>query len=245
MIKLNNLTKRYGNFTAVDNISINVDAGQIYSFLGVNGAGKTTTIKMITGVLLPTSGEIRICGEDLIKNPQKAKSLIGYISDRPYLYNKLTGYEFLLFCADLYNLNSNFAKHRARELLIEYGLKDWQNQLIESYSHGMKQRLAMSAALIHDPKVLVIDEPMVGLDPHGAKMFKESLKKYAKEGKSIFLSTHSLNVAEELSDYVTIIQSGKLLVSGTVKEIMTLAGKHDSQLEQAFIALTSSAYSQN
>jgi len=239
MIKLENVTKRYGSFVAVDNVSLSIPAGGIFAFLGVNGAGKTTTIRMMTGILRPTSGTISVGGFDLSESPLEAKSIIGYVPDRPNLYSKLTGREFLYFIADLYRMGPKQAERRITETLEEYSLTRWQDELVESYSHGMKQRLATCAALIHDPRVLIVDEPMVGLDPHGAKHLKESLKKYARDGLTVFLSTHSLNVAEELADHLAIIHRGSILTVGTLEDIRALTGKQDDDLEHMFLELTS------
>ena len=241
MIKISNVSKNYGDFSAVKDISLEVQEGEIFGFLGINGAGKTTTIRMLTGILLPTAGTIEIGGNDLGSHPVQAKAITGYVPDRPYLYGKLTGREFLYFCADLYSVPTEEAEERIDALLAEYNLGEWQNELIDSYSHGMKQRIAMCAALVHDPKVLIIDEPMVGLDPHGARMLKDSMREYAEKGKSIFLSTHSLNVAQEVSHRVAILHKGTILTTGTVDEIQNLAGTSDSRLETAFIELTSAA----
>jgi ABC-2 type transport system ATP-binding protein len=241
MIELKDLTKEYGSFRAVNNLSFTVHPGEIFGFLGVNGAGKTTTIRMLTGILQPTSGSITIDGVRMSEDPIHVKGITGYIPDRPYLYNKLTGYEFLRFCADLYNVPKEVTEPRVEALLREYMLLDWANELVESYSHGMKQRLATCAALVHDPKVLIIDEPMVGLDPRGARKLKDSLKAYAAEGKTILLSTHSLPVAEEIADRLAIIHRGTLVALGSVKEIMSSAESSNSNLEAIFIQLTNEA----
>lgn len=237
-ILLENVTKEYGSFKAVNDLSLQVRSGEILGFLGVNGAGKTTTMRMLAGVLFPSSGKITICGHDLQREASEAKALTGYIPDRPYLYAKLTGREYLNFCSDLYGVEKKVAEERTEELLSEYGLTDWQHALIESYSHGMKQRIATCGALIHRPRVLIIDEPIVGLDPHGAKLLKESLRRYAKEGMSIFLSTHSLHVAEEVADTIAIINKGTLLTTGTVTEIIESVESDDKRLESVFIQLT-------
>jgi len=239
MIRLTNLAKRYGNFWAVDHVSLEVQKGEIFGFLGVNGAGKTTTIRMMVGVLQSTSGSIELGGYDLQEYPTRAKSITGYIPDRPFLYNKLTGREFMHFIAELYLVPAKETGERIESLLEEFGLKDWGNDLIEGYSHGMKQRLATCAALIHKPKILIIDEPMVGLDPRGAKLLKDSLRRYAQLGTTIFLSTHSLNVAEELCDRLAIIEKGKLLTVGTLNEIKGAIGGFEGGLESLFLRLTS------
>jgi ABC-2 type transport system ATP-binding protein len=241
MITLRNVTKSYGRFVAVNDLSLEIPPGGIFAFLGINGAGKTTTIRMMTGILRPTSGTILIGGHSMDRDPVAAKSIIGYIPDRPHLYPKLTGREFLYFICDIYRVPSARANKRIDEVLEEYSLTAWEDELIESYSHGMKQRLATCAALVHDPRVLIVDEPMVGLDPHGARNLKEALKRYAKSGITVFLSTHSLNVAEELADHLAIIHQGSLLTTGTLDDIRELTGKHDESLEPMFIELTSAA----
>ncbi len=239
MIRLINLSKQFGSFKAVDDVSLEVGKGTIFAFLGTNGAGKTTTIRMLTGVLQPSSGTAEIGGYDIQKNPIEAKFLMGIIPDRPYLYGKLTGREFLYFMADLYKVEPKLAKQRIVELLELYGLSDWQNDLIDSYSHGMKQRLLMCAAQIHNPPVLVIDEPMVGLDPKGAKLLKDTLRKRAAEGLTIFMSTHSLSVAEEIADKLAIIQHGKIVAQGTLKELYARAQSDASDLENVFLQIIS------
>ena len=238
LIEASNLSKNFANFQAVKNIDLSIKSGEIFGFLGMNGAGKTTTIRMLVGILLPSSGNIKICGYDLAKNPVEAKAVTGYIPDRPYLYPKLTGVEFLQFVADLYKVDTKIALTRIEELLSHYRLKQFGTQLIESYSHGMKQRLAMCASLIHNPKVLIVDEPMVGLDPHGARLLKRSFKEYAAQGKTIFLSTHSLNVAEELCDRVAIMHQGNIVATATVDELKTQRDSHDKNLEQIFLEIT-------
>ena len=238
-ILIDNVTKRYGNFTAVNGLSLSVAQGEIFGFLGMNGAGKTTTLRMLAGILRPTSGNIYIGGIDLAEYPVKAKGITGYIPDRPHLYAKLSAREFLYFICDLYRVESTEADRRIDELLSDYGLLDWQHELVESFSHGMKQRLATCAALVHKPRVLVVDEPMVGLDPHGAKLFKDYMRRYTKEGMGIMLSTHSLNVAEELSDRVAIIHQGSLIASGTIDDIRKHTGGTQEDLENMFLELTS------
>jgi ABC-2 type transport system ATP-binding protein len=238
MIELRNLTKRYGTFCAVNNLNLTVEAGEIFGFLGVNGAGKTTTLRMLAGVLEPTSGSIHIDGYDMASEPEKAKAITGFIPDRPHLYGKLTANEFLHFCAELYKVPRSEIAPRVAELLSEYKLTDWQHELIESFSHGMKQRLATCAALVHRPRLLIVDEPMVGLDPHGAKLLKESLRRYSEAGTTVLLSTHSLNVAEELSDRMAIINRGQIIALGDLAEIRALAGGKEVALEQLFLELT-------
>lgn len=238
MIEIKDLTKEYGSFCAVNKLSLQISKGEIFGFLGVNGAGKTTTLRMLSGVLKPTSGTIRLGGFDLAENPLEAKSITGYIPDRPYLYNKLTGREFLYFVTELYSMPFDEANIEIDRLLDEYRLLEWQDELIESYSHGMKQRLATCAALVHKPKILIVDEPMVGLDPHGAKFLKEAFRKYASEGMCILLSTHSLNVAEEVADRLAIIDKGSIITMGTLGQIREQAGESDAKLENLFLKLT-------
>lgn len=238
-ISVENVVKRYGEFSAVQGISFEVRPGEIFGFLGVNGAGKTTTLRMLAGTLVPTSGEISICGISLLQEPEKAKAITGYIPDRPYLYTKLTGREFIEFVADLYSLDRKASEGRMSDLLKEFGLEKWQHELIETYSHGMRQRLATIAALVHEPKVLVVDEPMVGLDPHGAKLLKDSFRRFAKAGMGILLSTHSLNVAEEIADRIAVIHEGNIRAMGSLEEIKRLSRRSENQsLEHIFLELT-------
>jgi len=237
MIECIELTKRFKNVVAVDSLSLKVRPGEIYGFLGPNGAGKTTTIKMIAGTLRPTSGRVLIDGVDLAQSPEEAKRVVGFIPDRPFLYEKLTGLEFLQFMAGLYGVNSGKFLSRAQSLLELFELTDWQHELVESYSHGMKQRLIMSAALLPRPKVLVVDEPMVGLDPRGARLVGNIFRQLRRNGVSIFVSTHTLSIAAELCDRIGIILRGRLLVEGAVAELQAQAGA-GGQLEDAFLKLT-------
>ena len=237
MIELVNLTKKYRQVTAVDDLSLSVRPGEIYGFLGPNGAGKTTTIKLIAGTLRPTSGQVLIGGIDLAREPEKAKARIGFIPDRPFLYEKLSGYEFLEFMAGLYAVNSNRLAPRAEALLELFELWDWRHELVESYSHGMKQRLIMSAALVHQPKILIVDEPMVGLDPRGARLVRNIFLQLKSNGVSVFVSTHTLSIASELCDRIGIILHGRLLMEGTVDELKKRAGE-SRELEDAFLKLT-------
>lgn len=239
MIKLIHLTKRFGTFSAVKDITLTVEPGQIFAFLGTNGAGKTTTIRMMTGVLQPTSGTVEIFGHDIQKNPIEAKSAIGLVPDQPYVYGKLTGREFLHFMADLYKVPHVAADKRMDELLETHELTNRQHDLIDSYSHGMKQRLLMCAALVHQPKVLIVDEPMVGLDPKGARVLKDTFRKKAKEGLTIFMSTHSLSVAEEVADRLAIIQQGQIVATGTLDDLYRRAKNNATDLENAFLSIIS------
>jgi len=238
LISISNLSKKYGRLSAVKDLSFSVQPGEVFGFLGVNGAGKTTTLKMLAGILKPSSGEILMGGFDLAKFPTEAKSITGYIPDRPYLYPKLTAREFLSFVADLYLVPQKIAGDRISALLDEYKLNDWEHELIENFSHGMKQRLATCSALVHQPKILIVDEPMVGLDPHGAKLLKDRIRFYSAQGMSILLSTHSLDVAQELAHRLAIIHEGSLLAIGSLAEIQEQAGLNESHLEDVFLKLT-------
>jgi len=238
MIKLENLTKRYGRTLAVDRLNLSLPQGEIFGFIGPNGAGKTTTIRMMGGILAPTEGFITIDGISMADHPEEAKRRIGFIPDRPYLYEKLTGMEFMRFSADLYGVNDGVFMEKASELLKMFGLFDWAHDLIEAYSHGMKQRLIISAALLHDPRVLIVDEPMVGLDPAAIKMVKDILKDLARRGTTIFMSTHTLKVAEDLCDRIGIIHRGSLVALGTTRELKRAAQIQEADLESVFLRLT-------
>jgi ABC-2 type transport system ATP-binding protein len=236
MIKLTNLTKVYGNLTAVKSIDLEVKAGEIFGFLGPNGAGKTTTIKMMAGLLQPTGGSVAIGGFDVQKEPLKAKAITGFIPDRPYLYEKLTAGEFMRFVAELYTMPS--ADGRIDELLGLFGLNDWAGELVENFSHGMKQRLVMASSLLHRPTVLVVDEPMVGLDPRGARLVKDLFKDLASQGVTIFMSTHTLEIVEAMCTRVAIINKGEIIAGGSVEELGRLARMENSHLEPIFLKLT-------
>ncbi len=238
MIKLVNLTKYYRGFRAVDHIDLEIERGSVFGFLGPNGAGKTTTIKMMAGVLRPSEGRIIINGMDLFQEPSKVKRCIGFIPDRPFLYEKLSGSEFLRFMARLYGGNGRSpSERRAARLLEIFELDLWADELIESYSHGMKQRLVMCAALLHKPEVIIVDEPMVGLDPKAARLVKDVFRDQALGGVTIFMSTHSLEVAEEVCSRIAIIQRGRITATGTAEELKNQAGV-DGNLEKIFLTLT-------
>jgi ABC-2 type transport system ATP-binding protein len=238
MIRLINLSKTYKGLKAVDHIHLEVEKGRIFGFLGPNGAGKTTTIKMMVGVLKPTEGTIFIDGKDLSQLPSEAKRVVGFVPDRPFLYEKLTGFEFLRFTAGLYQLNHTSALNtRLMDLLTLFELNHWGDELIESYSHGMKQRLVMCAALVHEPKVLIVDEPMVGLDPKGSRLVKDIFRNQAAQGTTIFMSTHSLEVAQEVCQEIAIIQSGKVIAKGPLDVLRKETGV-DGNLEALFLKLT-------
>jgi ABC-2 type transport system ATP-binding protein len=225
VIDFDGLSKTYGTAPAVDDLRFTVSEGCVFGFLGRNGAGKTTTIRMMMGLLEPTAGTVRIGGHDVRTAPEAAKAITGHLPDRPYLYEKLTGIELLRFVGGLHGLAAREAERRGRELLAEFRLEPQGGQLIETYSHGMKQRVALAAALIHAPRVLVLDEPMVGLDPEGALELRRLLQRLAASGTTIFLSTHSLPVAEELCHRIAIIDRGRLVALGTLAELRARAAR--------------------
>jgi len=238
VIDVRDAVKRYGRFTAVDRVSIAVPAGEIHGFLGPNGAGKTTTIRMIAGLLRPTGGSVSIAGHDLARAPEAAKAALGFIPDRPFIYEKLTAGEFLRFHGGLYGLDGDDLHKRVGEMLELFELSDWEGELVESFSHGMKQRLVMCAAFLHRPRAVVVDEPMVGLDPRGARLIKKVFHRMRDRGVAILMSTHTLEVAEEMCDRISIILAGSIIARGTVPELQTLAGSDDEQLTQVFLKLT-------
>jgi ABC-2 type transport system ATP-binding protein len=238
VLAIEHITKKFGDFKAVDDISITVSRGEIFGFIGPNGAGKTTTIKMIAGLLKPDAGQISINNRNLAEEPGICKQDTGYIPDRPYLFEKLTGYEFLQFIASLYNLDPEiFSKNTAHYLKL-FDLLDWQHHLIESYSHGMRQKLIISSVFMLDPPLIVVDEPMVGLDPKSARIVKELFKNHAARGASIFLSTHSLEIAQELCDRIGIILNGSLRAIGNLDDLQLEAKTEHTDLEDIFLQLT-------
>ncbi|MGA7614660.1 MAG: ABC transporter ATP-binding protein [Thermoanaerobaculia bacterium] len=238
MIELQSLTKRYGNFTAVDSISLEAARGEVFGFLGPNGAGKTTTIRILAGLSLPTAGVALVGGIDVVSEPEKAKAITGFVPDRPFLYEKLTGWELLRFVADLYSAEWNAAQARASRLLDYLDLTEWAPARIENYSHGMKQKLVLTAALVHDPSVVIIDEPMVGLDTFAQNQVKKLLRTLASEGRTIFLTTHTLSVAEAVCDRLAIIHRGRIVATGSPGELKTKAGRPGSPLEDVFLQIT-------
>jgi ABC-2 type transport system ATP-binding protein len=238
MIKLTQLTKKYGSFTAVAGIDLEVPRGELFGFLGPNGAGKTTSLRMIAGILKPTSGKVEIGGIDVAVDPVGAKMKLGFIPDRPFIYEKLTGAEFLRFVAGLYDQEGDRVEHRARELLALFDLEEWRDELVESYSHGMRQKLIISSAFVHRPEVIVVDEPMVGLDPKAARILKDLFREYTNRGHTIMMSTHTLEVAESLCDRIAIIQSGKIRASGTMDDLRRHATGGATGLEEIFLKLT-------
>lgn len=236
MIRLQSVEKRYGDFQALHPLDLHVRPGEVFGFLGPNGAGKTTTIRMLSGVLTPTGGRILIDGLDIAENPVESRRKVGYIPDRPYLYDKLTAREFLDFIGRIYGMDRREIGARATELLVQNQLDHRADELIEAWSHGMKQRLVLAAALLHRPRALVVDEPMVGLDPHGARRIKTLFRELAAEGRTVFLSTHSLDVAEEVCDRVGILYGGRLVALGTPSELLRGAG--EANLEEVFMRIT-------
>lgn len=239
MIEIDSVTKKYADFTAVDNLSLSIPGGEVFGFIGPNGAGKTTTIKILGGILAPTQGSARICGIDILKQPVEAKRKIGFIPDRPYLYEKLTGMEFMRFTGDLYGVGRNGYQKKAEAELERFSLNDWANELIESYSHGMRQRLIFAAALAHEPDVIIVDEPMVGLDPIAIMMVKDLFRELAGKGVTVFMSTHTLKVAEDICDRIGVIHRGRLIATGTTEDLRREADVSDADLEKVFLNLTS------
>jgi len=242
MIRTKGLTKIYGSagFYAVKDVNLHVRRGEVFGFLGPNGAGKTTTMKMVAGLLRPTGGTIEVAGINTEQDPVAAKAVIGYIPDRPYLYERLTGEEFLAFVGGIYGMSDAEIGRRTEELLDFFSLGAFGGELVESYSHGMKQRLSLAAALIHHPQLLIIDEPMVGLDPAGARLIKSVFRRLAEEGRTVFLSTHTLEVAEAICDRVAIIDKGEVATEGTVEELKALHTQGSGRLEDVFLALVGS-----
>jgi len=238
MIHVDALVKTFGSFKAVDGVSLEVAPGEIHGFLGPNGAGKTTTIRIIAGLLKPSAGSVSINGHDLAREPEAAKGALGFIPDRPFIYEKLTAGEFLRFHAGLYGMDRNGIESRIAELLDLFELRSWEKELVESFSHGMKQRLVMCAAFLHRPRAVLVDEPMVGLDPRGAVLIKEVFRRMSQRGVAILMSTHTLEVAQEMCDRISIILGGRIIARGSFEELRALAGRPDDPLTQVFLRLT-------
>ena len=238
MLELRGVVKRYGKFTAVKGLDLKVHRGEIFGFLGPNGAGKTTTIRMVAGVLQPTAGAVIVGGDDLESRPESAKARIGYIPDRPYLYEKLSGGEFLRFVAGLWGRDGEEVHQRIDRLLELFQLAPWRDELIESYSHGMRQKILISSALIHQPELIVVDEPMVGLDPRSARLLKDLFRTFVENGGTIFLSTHTLEVAEALCDRIAIISGGEIIAQGTMDDLRAQAHAGGAHLEEIFLKVT-------
>ncbi|HLR14771.1 MAG TPA: ABC transporter ATP-binding protein [Bacillota bacterium] len=237
-ITLTNLTKTYGSANAVDDVSFKVKKGELFGFLGPNGAGKTTTIKMLIGLLEPTSGEANIMGVNMWEHPLEAKKYISYVPDQPNLYPKLTGREYLEFVASVFQMDADTFKQNAEELLTLFSLNDRADELIESYSHGMKQKIAICGALVHEPDILFLDEPTVGLDPKSARDLKNILRAKCDEGMTAFMSTHILEIAEQMCDRIGIIAEGKIITLGTMDELRALEGESEGTLEDIFLQIT-------
>ena len=239
ILQISGLHKQYGKFTAVHEINLEVTPNQVFGILGPNGAGKTTTLRMITGLIQPTRGTIIIDGHDLLASPMQAKSITGFIPHRPYVYDKLTAFEYLEFIAGLYAMPKKQAAARMRELLHTFHLLEWADSLIESFSHGMKQRLVFAGALLPRPKLLVVDEPMVGLDPKGHKLIKELFVSLTRdEGMTILLSTHTMEVAEQVCSQIAIVNHGRIIAQGSMQELRLSTGVDEGSLEQVFLKLT-------
>ena len=238
MLQIKNIVKKFGFFTAVNGINVHINQGELYGFLGPNGAGKTTTIKMIAGIYAPTSGSISINGIDISKNPVKAKLQIGYVPDQPYLYDKLTGREFLYFSGGLYDLDKKTIQNRIDELVYILNIESWLDKRTEEYSQGMRQRITIASALLHDPKLIVLDEPMVGLDPQSAVLVKKILNQKVSEGASVFVSTHSLSFAEEICSRIGIIKAGVMIYEDKREAIETIKANLNSNFEEVFLELT-------
>ncbi|MHA3770192.1 ABC transporter ATP-binding protein [Verrucomicrobiota bacterium sgz303538] len=236
MVHVRALTKCFGALTAVNGIDLEIAQGEFFAFLGPNGAGKTTTIKMLSGLLRPTSGEVRVGGFDIQREPEKAKAQLAYVPDFPFLYDKLTAREFMQFVGELFQMDRKVVEHRTEELFETFHLTDYRHELAENLSHGTRQRLVISSALLHDPKVLIIDEPMVGLDPTHARIVKQEFRARSRAGMTIFLSTHQLSVAEEVADRIGIIHHGKLIALGTVEELRQQTSEAGA-LEKVFLNL--------
>ncbi|HOY67354.1 MAG TPA: ABC transporter ATP-binding protein [Candidatus Ozemobacteraceae bacterium] len=240
-ISLAGIGKHYGHFEALKPTTLDIQPGEFFGFLGPNGAGKTTMIRIITGIIMASCGTVRISGHDISKDPDAAKRRLGYIPDRPYLYEKLTPLEYFGFVAGLYTLPGDDWKRRGEELLKRFFLWEWRNELIESFSHGMKQKTAMCAAFLHDPDIIVVDEPMVGLDPKSVKLVKDVFREMVAQGKTIFLTTHTLSVAQDLCSRIGIINRGSVIALGTMEALRTQSGSDQTDLESVFLKLTEEA----
>lgn len=238
MIELEKVTKLFGNKRAVDELTLMVPGGELFCFLGPNGAGKTTTIKLLAGLLRPTAGRVRICGYDVTGQYVEAKRRMSYVPDQPFLYEKLTGWEFLQFVGRIYNMEQHLLDERIEQLVELFECLPYVDELTESYSHGMKQRVVMASALLHNPDVIVIDEPFVGLDPHSTRLVKDILRARTQNGKTAFLSTHTLSVAEELATRIGIVNHGRLVALGTLEELRQTMGGDNDSLEDLFLELT-------
>ena len=240
MIELDHLVKKFGDLTAVNDVSLKIGKGEFFAMLGPNAAGKTTTIKLLTGLIKPTSGSSRICGFDIQTQPLEARRRLAYVPDFPFLYDKLTAWEFFRFTGQLFQLDAARIEKNAQELVARFHLADFADRALESLSHGTRQRVAIVSALLHDPEVFVIDEPMVGLDPQHARIVKDVLKERSLAGVTVLVSTHQLSIAEEMSDRIGIINDGRLIAVGTRDELRKQTGSVGA-LEEIFLALTAEA----
>ncbi|MEE9602841.1 MAG: ABC transporter ATP-binding protein [Thermoguttaceae bacterium] len=238
MIDFTNVTRRFGSKTAVDDLSLSVRSGEVFALLGPNGAGKTTAIKMLVGLLRPNSGTVSVFGNDLVRQTRQAVAHIGYIPDQPFLYDKLSGREFLDFVGDMRGLDRDTRRQRIARECDNFDLGEFIDNLTETYSHGMKQRLVFASALLHDPAALVIDEPMVGLDPRSMRLVKDLLQQRAGEGAVVLMSTHTLAVAEEIADRIGIVDHGHLHFNGTIEQLRDKFPARHNSLESLFLEMT-------
>lgn len=237
MIEIEGLTMRYGDLLALDDVSLSIPQGEFFAFLGPNGAGKTTAIKLLTGLMKPTAGRVSICGHDIQTTPLLAKALLGYVPDVAVFYEKLTPPEFMRFIAELYEMDPEHAAAGTRDLFEKFALNEHCRQRIENLSHGTRQRLAIASALLHEPRVFVIDEPMVGLDPIHARTVKQEMKARSRAGMTVLMSTHLLNIAEELADRIAILHQGKIIALGTMAELRARHEGSSQRLEEIFLGM--------
>ncbi len=239
MIEIENLSMNYGDLKALDSLSLTIQPGELFAFLGPNGAGKTTAIKLLTGLMKPMTGSVKLCGLDIQKEPIQAKSILGYVPDVAVFYEKLTAPEFMQFIAELFNMDPAHAADRTNQLFNQFALHEHLCQRIENLSHGTRQRLGIASALLHEPKVFIIDEPMVGLDPIHARVVKEELRRQSRAGGTVLMSTHLLHIAEEVADRIGIIHRGKLLFVGTLEQLRAAQAKQGLNLEEIFLEMVS------
>ncbi len=238
MIRVRGLTKRFGDLAAVDGLDLTVEAGEVVALLGPNGAGKTTALRMISGILRPDGGTVEVAGHDLDEEPMAARTSLGFVPDRPFVYKKLTGREFLRFVAGLHGRTGPSVQERVRELIGFWELEEWADRLLESYSHGMRQKILISAALVHEPRALVVDEPIVGLDPRAARALKELLREFVEDGGAALISTHTLEFARAMAHRLAVVDGGRLVAVGTAGELADRAESESGDLEEIFLRLT-------
>jgi ABC-2 type transport system ATP-binding protein len=239
LIELDAVNKTYGHKAAVCDVSLSIAQGEVFAFLGANGAGKTTTIKMLVGLLIPDSGRLTVGPYDVVRQPRDASRLVGYVPDQPFLYDKLTGREFLEFIAEIYGMSRGETRASVAEQIARFSLGDFVDRLAETYSHGMKQRVVFAAALVHRPRILILDEPMVGLDPHSMRVVKDLLRHQAEQGVTVFMSTHTLSLAEEIADRIGVIQTGRVQFVGSLEQLRAHTHREGASLEHLFLELTS------